>query len=43
MEISAEKTELKTNNVSGTNTEIKVNWTEALDSHKLHVPGLSYN
>ena len=37
-EISAEKTKLMTNNASGINTEIKVN-----DSHKLQVPGFSYN
>ena len=41
MEISAKKTKLMTNNTSGISTEIK--WTEALDSHKLQVPGLSYN
>ena len=38
MEISTEKTKLMTNNTSGINTEIKVN-----DSHKLQIPGLSYN
>ena len=41
MEIIAKKTKLMTNNTSGISTEIK--WTEALDSHKLQVPGLSYN
>ena len=39
MEISAEKTELMTNNTSCINTEIKKAW----DSHKLQVPGFSYN
>ena len=43
MEISAEKTNLMTNNTSGINTEIKKERTEAWDSHKLQVPGLSYN
>ena len=42
MEISAEKTKLTTNNTSGINTEIKVNG-QKLDSHKLQIPGLSYN
>ena len=42
MEISAEKTKLMTNNTSGINTEIKVNG-QKLDSHKLQIPGLSYN
>ncbi|WP_419589335.1 reverse transcriptase domain-containing protein, partial [Thiolapillus sp.] len=42
MGISAEKTKLMTNNTSGINTD-QSEWTEALDSHKLHVPGLSYN
>ena len=40
MEISAEKTKLMTNNTSGNNTEIKVN---GQNSHKLQLPGLSYN
>ena len=35
MEISAKKTKLMTNKTSGINTE-------ALDCHKLQVPGLSY-
>ena len=38
MEVSTKKTKLMTNNASGINTEIKVN-----DSHKLQVPGFSYN
>ena len=42
MEISAEKTKLMINNTSGINTEIKVNG-QKLDSHKLQIPGLSYN
>ena len=42
MEISAEKTKLMTNKTSGINTEFKVKG-QAWDSHKLHVPGLSYN
>ena len=41
MEISAEKTKLMTN-TSGINTEIKVNG-QKLESHKLQIPGLSYN
>ena len=36
MEISAEKTKLMTNNISGINTDQR-------DCHKLQVPGLSYN
>ena len=40
MDISAEKTKLITNITIGINTEIK--WTEASDSHKLQVSGLSY-
>ena len=43
MGISAEKTKLMTNNTSGINTEIKVKWTEAWGTHKLQVPGLTYN
>ena len=43
MEISAEKTKLMTNNASGINTEIKVNGQKLDDSHKLQIPGLSYN
>ena len=43
MEISAEKTKLMTNNTSGINTQEKSKWTEASDSHKLQIPGLSYN
>ena len=42
MEISAEKTKLMTKNTSGINTEIKVNG-QKLESHKLQIPGLSYN
>ena len=42
MEISAEKTKLMTNSTSGINTEITVNG-QKLDSHKLQIPGLSYN
>ena len=42
MEISAEKTKLMTNNTSGINTEIKVNG-QKLESHKLQIPGFSYN
>ena len=42
MEISAEKTKLMIKNTSGINTEIKVNG-QKLDSHKLQIPGLSYN
>ena len=42
MEISAEKTQLMTNNTSGINTEIKVNG-QKLESHKLQIPALSYN
>ena len=38
LEISAEKTKLIT---SGINTD-QSQWTEASDSHKLQVPGLSY-
>ena len=41
LEISAEKTKLITNNTSGINTD-QSQWTEASDSHKLQVPGLSY-
>ena len=41
MEISAGKTKLMTNNTSGINTD-QSQWTEASDSHKLQVPGLSY-
>ena len=41
LEISAEKTKLMTN-TSGINTEIKVNG-QKLESHKLQIPGLSYN
>ena len=41
MKISAEKTKLMTNNTSGINTD-QSQWTEASDSHKLQVPGLSY-
>ena len=40
MEISAEMTNMMTNNTSGINTEIKVN---GQSSHKLQVPRLSYN
>ena len=40
MEASAKKTKLMTNNTSGNNTEIKVN---GQNSHKLQLPGLSYN
>ena len=36
MEISAEKTKLIADDTSGINTEIR-------DSHKLQIPGLSYN
>ena len=43
MVISAEKTKLITNNTSGINTRDQSKWTEASDSHKLQVPGLSYN
>ena len=43
MEISAEKTKLMTENTSGINTEIKVNGQKLEDSHKLKIPGLSYN
>ena len=42
MEISTEKTKVMTNNTSGINTD-QSQWTEASDSHKLQVPGLSYN
>ena len=42
MEISAEKTKLMTNNTSGMNTD-QSEWTEAWDSHKFQMPGLSYN
>ena len=42
MEISAEKTTLMKNNTSGINIEIKVNG-QKLESHKLQIPGLSYN
>ena len=42
MEISAEKSKLMTNNTSGVKTGAKVN-EQKLDSHKLEVPGLSYN
>ena len=41
MKMSAEKTKLMTN-TSGINTEIKVNG-QKLESHKLQIPGLSYN
>ena len=41
MEICAKKTKLMTN-TSGINTEIKVNGQQ-LESHKLQIPGLSYN
>ena len=46
MEISAEKTKLMTNNTNGINTEIKVNGQKletTILSHKLQIPGLSYN
>ena len=42
MEISAEKTKLMTNNTSGINTD-QSKWTEAWDSHKLQIPGLTYD
>ena len=42
-EISAKKTKLVTNNTSGINTEIKVNGQMLETSHKLHIPGFSYN
>ena len=42
MEISAEKTSWRQNNTSGINSDWS-QWTEAWDSHKLRVPGLSLN
>ena len=42
MKISAGKTKLMTN-TSGINTEIKVNGQKLKTSHKLQIPGLSYN
>ena len=43
MEVSAQKAKMMINNTSGINTEIKVNGQKLEDSHKLKIPGLSYN
>ena len=42
-EISAEMTNLMTNNTSGINTEIKVNGQKLETATSFKIPGLSYN